>query len=138
MVGIEPAPFAAMLLADMGAEVIRGDRLNAGGKDARGTRLEPRFDVLARGRRSLAIDLEKPGAAEVVLELAAQADALIEGFRPGVMERMGLGPGEPPAAESRSGVRTGRRFKAAVRRTEFSRPVIPSVKVEHDLGRNAF
>lgn len=112
MVGIEPAPFAAMLVADMGAEVIRVDRLNAGGKDARGTRLEPRFDVLARGRRSLAIDLEKPGAAEVVLELAAQADALIEGFRPGVMERMGLSPREPPAAESRSGVRTHDRVGA--------------------------
>lgn len=92
MVGIGPGPFAAMLLADMGAEVIRVDRLNVGAKDTRGVPVEPRFDVLARGRRSLAIDLRKPGAAEIVLELIAHADALIEGFRPGVMERLGLGP----------------------------------------------
>jgi alpha-methylacyl-CoA racemase len=87
-----PGPFAAMLLADMGAEVIRVDRLNTVGKDTRGLPMEPRFDVLARGRRSLAVDLRKPGAAEIVLQLAVHADVLIEGFRPGVMERLGLGP----------------------------------------------
>jgi len=92
MVGIGPGPFAAMLLADMGAEVIRIDRPQEAGKGARGVPMEPRFDVLARGRRSLAIDLRKPGAAEIVLALMAQADAVIEGFRPGVMERLGLAP----------------------------------------------
>ncbi|MBK4738715.1 CaiB/BaiF CoA transferase family protein [Noviherbaspirillum pedocola] len=88
MVGLGPAPFCAMLLADMGAEVIRIDRPRKGfsGQD------EARFEILARGRRSLALDLKKPGAAEAVLDLVEQADALIEGFRPGVMERLGLGP----------------------------------------------
>jgi alpha-methylacyl-CoA racemase len=78
-----------MMLADMGAEVIRIDRKKAGGDaDAQGNR----FDILARGRRSLAIDLKQPGAAETVLQLIDKADILIEGFRPGVMERLGLGP----------------------------------------------
>ena len=88
MVGLGPAPFCAMLLADQGAEVIRIDRLGAIG--ALG--LAPRFDVAARGRRSLAIDLRRPGATEAVLCLVERADALIEGFRPGVMERLGLAP----------------------------------------------
>jgi alpha-methylacyl-CoA racemase len=89
MAGIGPCPFAAMMLADMGAEVIR---IQA--KDARSAipLLNTRFDVLARGRRSIAIDLKKPGAAEVVLQLIDKADAVVEGFRPGVMERLGLGP----------------------------------------------
>lgn len=87
MVGLGPAPFCAMMLADMGAEVIRIDRrAGAGGKD------DARFDVTARGRRSLGIDLKKPGGADTVLRLIDQADILIEGFRPGVMERLGLGP----------------------------------------------
>ncbi len=89
MVGIGPAPFCAMLLADMGAEVIRIDR--SGSFDASGV-AGSRFDVLSRSRKSLCIDLKKPGAREVMLELISQADGLIEGFRPGVMERMGLGP----------------------------------------------
>ncbi|WP_447791876.1 CaiB/BaiF CoA transferase family protein [Pseudomonas farris] len=89
MVGIGPAPFCAMLLADMGAEVIR--------VQAKGVRqaiplLNTKYDVLARGRRSMAIDLKKPGGREAVLKLVTKADALIEGFRPGVMERLGLGP----------------------------------------------
>ncbi|WP_295638872.1 CaiB/BaiF CoA-transferase family protein [uncultured Methylibium sp.] len=88
MVGLGPAPFCAMLLADMGAEVIRIDRPGAGG--ALG--LDPRFDLAARGRRSLALDLRKPGAVEAVLRLVERADALVEGYRPGVMERLGLGP----------------------------------------------
>ena len=87
MVGLGPAPFCAMMLADMGAEVIRIDRRGAGGKDD-----DARFDVMARGRRSLGIDLKQPGGAETVLGLIARADVLIEGFRPGVMERLGLGP----------------------------------------------
>lgn len=96
MVGLGPAPFCAMLFADMGAEVIRIDRREAL-RDA--TRPAPRHDVLARGRRSLGIDLKKPGASAVVLDLIAQADVLIEGFRPGVMERLGLGP-EPCLARN--------------------------------------
>ncbi|MDO8777654.1 MAG: CaiB/BaiF CoA-transferase family protein [Burkholderiaceae bacterium] len=92
MVGIGPAPFCAMMLADMGAEVIRIDRPKApGGSGEAGFPGTP-FDVTARGRRSLAINLKKPGAAEVILHLIDKADVLIEGFRPGVMERLGLGP----------------------------------------------
>jgi alpha-methylacyl-CoA racemase len=88
MVGLGPAPFCGMLLADMGAEVIRIDRRR------RGDAGNASADVLARGRKSLAIDLKKPGATETVLLLIEQADVLIEGFRPGVMERLGLGPDE--------------------------------------------
>ncbi|WP_150305195.1 CaiB/BaiF CoA transferase family protein [Pseudomonas saliphila] len=89
IVGLGAAPFCAMMLADMGAQVIRIDR-PGGGEIMK--LVEPRFDVMARGRRSVAIDLKKPGATEAVLDLVAQADILLEGFRPGVMERMGLGP----------------------------------------------
>ena len=85
MVGVGPGPFAAMWLADMGAEVIRIGRPGARWNQTRG-------DILNRGRRALAIDLKRPGAAAVVLRLMDRADALIEGFRPGVMERLGLGP----------------------------------------------
>ncbi|MBL8835606.1 MAG: CoA transferase [Alphaproteobacteria bacterium] len=85
MVGVGPCPFAAMWLADMGAEVIRIDRPGQRWNQTRG-------DILNRGRRSLAVDLKQPGAAELVLRLVAGADMLIEGFRPGVMERLGLGP----------------------------------------------
>lgn len=88
MVGLGPAPFCAMLMADLGAQVTRVDR--PGGAGALG--LETRFDVAARGRRSLAIDLRRAGAAEVVLRGIEQADVLLEGYRPGVMERLGLGP----------------------------------------------
>ena len=88
MAGLGPGPFCAMLLADMGAEVIR---IQSKGKP-QGLLLNTPFDVLARGRRSLAIDLKMPGAKDVMLDLIGQADALIEGFRPGVMERLGLGP----------------------------------------------
>jgi len=87
MAGIGPAPFAAMLLADMGAEVIRIERPRT---DPAGT--ERRFDVLARGRRTLALDLHKNASIKAVLKLVEFADAVIEGFRPGVMERLGLGP----------------------------------------------
>jgi alpha-methylacyl-CoA racemase len=89
MAGLGPGPFCAMLLSDMGAEVIRVQQ-----KGARSGLpvVNTKFDVLARGRRSMAIDLKKPGAREAVLALIAKADALIEGFRPGVMERLGLGP----------------------------------------------
>ncbi len=87
MVGIGPAPFCAMMLADLGAEVIRIDRPRP---DA--SARQARFDVTARGRRSVSIDMRKPGAVDTVLALVEQADILLEGFRPGVMERMGLGP----------------------------------------------
>ena len=92
MAGIGPAPFAATLLADMGAEVIRVDRREAADLGLPGR--EPKFDVLHRGRRSLALDVKAEAGRAVVKQLAAKADALIEGFRPGVMERLGLGPEE--------------------------------------------
>jgi alpha-methylacyl-CoA racemase len=92
MVGLGPCPFAAMMLADMGAEVIRIDRKTKPGADNPFPMLGTKFDVMARGRRSLALDLKHPAAREVVLKLVEQADILIEGFRPGVMERLGLGP----------------------------------------------
>ncbi|HDR8982685.1 CaiB/BaiF CoA-transferase family protein [Burkholderia vietnamiensis] len=91
MAGLGPGPFAAMMLADMGAEVIR---VQAKGAKSTMSVLNTRFDVLARGRRSMAIDLKKPEGREAVLQLIARADALIEGFRPGVMERLGLAPAD--------------------------------------------
>ena len=87
--GIGPAPMCAMLLSDMGAEVLRLDRA----EDADlGVPTDARFNLLGRGRRSVAIDLKKPEGTEAALKLIEQADALIEGFRPGVMERLGLSP----------------------------------------------
>jgi alpha-methylacyl-CoA racemase len=86
MVGLGPGPLCAMLLADMGAEVIRIDR--PGGNLFSGSKA----DLLGRNRRSLALDLKHPDGVDAVLRLVEQADALIEGFRPGVMERLGLGP----------------------------------------------
>ena len=83
--GIGPGPFAAMLLSDLGAEVIRIDRRSAAGGGSRG-------DAMHRGRRSLAVDLKHPEGVETLLRLTAGADALLEGFRPGVMERLGIGP----------------------------------------------
>ena len=84
--GIGPGPFCGMMLADMGAEVLRIDRADRVG--------EPGIngDLLARGRRSVGVDLKSPAGVEVVLRLLEKADALFEGFRPGVMERLGLGP----------------------------------------------
>jgi len=86
---VGPGPFAAMLLADLGAEVLRVDRVEAA---AGGGWADPTYDFLARGRRSVAADLKHPDGVETVLRLAERADALLEGFRPGVMERLGLGP----------------------------------------------
>lgn len=83
--GIGPGPFCAMMLADMGAEVLRVDRKNH-------PSLAGRYDVAGRGRRSVAVDLKKPEGVATVLRLVEQADALLEGYRPGVMERLGLGP----------------------------------------------
>ena len=89
--GIGPGPYCGMLLADMGADVIRVDRAQAvqGGDPAR-----PPADLLARGRRSVGVDLKNPEGVEVVLKLVERADALFEGFRPGVAERLGVGPEE--------------------------------------------
>ncbi len=86
---IGPGPFAGMLLADMGADVLLVDR--AAEADL-GLKRERWNDVMMRGRRSVTLDLKSPQGAEAALELVARADALIEGFRPGVMERLGLGP----------------------------------------------
>ncbi|MGH8920320.1 MAG: CoA transferase, partial [Actinomycetes bacterium] len=88
LAGIGPGPFAGMMLADMGADVIRVDRAQAVRDD--GSR--PATDVLARGRRSIGVDLKHPDGRDAVLRLVESADALIEGFRPGVTERLGLGP----------------------------------------------
>jgi len=92
MVGLGPAPFCAMMLSDMGAEVIRIAQKRKPGSAAHFAFANPKHDVLARGRRSLALDLKQPEGQRVALRLIAQADALIEGFRPGVMERLGLSP----------------------------------------------
>jgi alpha-methylacyl-CoA racemase len=92
MVGIGPCPFAAMMLADMGAEVIRIDRKAKPGEDNPYPVLGTRHDVMARGRRSLAVDLKSAAGRQTVLQLVDRADVLLEGFRPGVMERLGLGP----------------------------------------------
>lgn len=90
LAGIGPAPFCGMLLADLGATVLRVDRP---GHTNPGNPLPPRLDILNRGRSSVAIDLKHPQAAALVLDLVAGADVLIEGFRPGVVERLGIGPG---------------------------------------------
>ncbi len=87
--GIGPGPFAAMLLSDMGAEVIRVERSQAVRVPAPDS---PGADILQRGRRNVAIDLKNPEGVETLLTLVESADALIEGFRPGVMERLGVGP----------------------------------------------
>ena len=89
MAAIGPVPFCGMVLADMGAELIRIDRI--GGSDL-GLPTDARFDCLGRGKRSIALDLKNPDGLAVVRRLAENAEALIEGFRPGTMERLGLGP----------------------------------------------
>jgi alpha-methylacyl-CoA racemase len=89
--GIGPGPFAAMLFADMGAEVVRVERRGISRRPLSLLNAGP-FDVLNRGRRAVAIDLKRPAGVQAALRLVEQADALIEGFRPGVMERLGLGP----------------------------------------------
>ena len=89
LAGIGPAPYACMLLADAGAEVLRLERAPAGGVP---TTDAPYWDLLNRSRRSVGIDLKRPEAVGLVLDLVAQADVLVEGFRPGVAERLGVGP----------------------------------------------
>src|SRR5438105_3942775 len=89
LAGIGPGPFAGMLLSDMGADIVRVDRaqqVNPAAFD------KPNLEPLYRGRRSIGVDLKNPEGVELVLRLVEQADALIEGYRPGVTERLGLGP----------------------------------------------
>ena len=89
LAGLGPAPFAGMMLADAGADIIRIDR------SARATyppNTEPHVDLMNRGRRSVAVDLKHPDGVGLVLRLVEQADGLMEGFRPGVAERLGMGP----------------------------------------------
>src|SRR5215212_1296818 len=87
LAGIGPGPFACMTLADMGADVIRIDRPISGGPPP-----APAVDILNRGKRSVVLDLKRPEAVEAVLTLASRADVLVEGYRPGVAERLGVGP----------------------------------------------
>jgi alpha-methylacyl-CoA racemase len=83
-----PGPFCAMMLSDFGAEVIRVDRVGTVDEG----NVQASADVLSRGRRSVAVDLKRPAGADLVLRMVEHADVLIEGYRPGVMERLGLGP----------------------------------------------
>jgi alpha-methylacyl-CoA racemase len=98
LAGIGPGPFASMLLADMGADVLRIDRAGAVRPDSTDSRTG---DALARSRRSVGVDLKHPEGVATVLRLVEQADALVEGFRPGVMERLGLGPDDCMARNPR-------------------------------------
>lgn len=95
LAGIGPGPFCGMMLADMGAEVIRVERIAAA------QAAEAPKDVLTRNRRSIAVDLKNPKGVETVLRLVEGADGLIEGFRPGVTERLGLGPEQCQARNPR-------------------------------------
>jgi alpha-methylacyl-CoA racemase len=93
--GVGPTPFCAMLLSDLGADVIRMDR--PPGYDG-GAPIDARFNLLNRGRRSAVVDLKNPAAVQAVLKLVGEADILLEGFRPGVAEKLGLGPDQCLAA----------------------------------------
>lgn len=90
IVGIGPCPFAAMMLADMGAEILRVDRV--GGATGFVSFPDPSADFLARGRASIGVNLKHPEGVALLLRLLEDCDALLEGFRPGVMERLGVGP----------------------------------------------
>jgi alpha-methylacyl-CoA racemase len=89
LAGIGPAPFAGMMLADAGADIIRIDRSD---RASYPPHQDPHVDLLNRGRRSVAVDLKHPEGVALVLQLADRADGLMEGFRPGVAERLGIGP----------------------------------------------
>ncbi|MEU0219891.1 CaiB/BaiF CoA-transferase family protein [Streptomyces sp. NPDC006265] len=96
LAGIGPGPFAAMLLADLGADVVRVDR--PGGP---GLAIDPAYDVTNRNKRSVVVDLKDPDGPDQVLDLVARADVLVEGYRPGVAERLGVGPGDCHARNPR-------------------------------------
>ena len=96
MAGLGPAPFAGMVLADLGATVVRVDRVGVPAVP-----LPPREDLQGRGKRSIAVDLKRPEGGALVRTLVARADVLIEGFRPGVAERLGIGPAECHAVNPR-------------------------------------
>ncbi|MGW4885774.1 CaiB/BaiF CoA transferase family protein [Streptomyces murinus] len=96
LAGIGPGPFAAMLLADLGADVVRVDR--PGGP---GLGVDPAHDITNRNKRSVVVDLKSPDGAARVLDLAERADILIEGYRPGVAERLGVGPADCHARNPR-------------------------------------
>lgn len=98
LASIGPGPMCAMLLADLGADVVRVDRTEPSGL---GVALERRFDVSGRSRRSIALDLKQPAGRDTALRLVERADLLIEGFRPGVAERLGLGPADCHARNPR-------------------------------------
>ncbi len=98
LASIGPGPMCGMLLSDLGADVVRIDRLEPSGL---GVPMERRFDVHARGRRSIALDLKRAAGRDAALRLIDGADALIEGYRPGVAERLGLGPGDCMARNPR-------------------------------------
>ena len=87
MAGIGPAPFCGMILADMGAEVISVERITAAGRGSSS-------DIASRGKKSIAVDIRKPEGQDIIKKLVESADVLIEGFRPGVMEKNNLGPDE--------------------------------------------
>ena len=91
MAGVGPTQLTGMLLADMGAEIVRVERLT---KVELGVSMPVKYKLMNRSRRSIAVDLKQPQGRDIVLDLCAGADALFEGFRPGVMERLGLGPDE--------------------------------------------
>lgn len=98
LASIGPGPMCGMLLSDLGADVVRVDRLQPSGL---GLNLQRRFDINGRGRRSVALDLKSPAARDAVLRLLDSADVLIEGFRPGVTESLGLGPADCHARNPR-------------------------------------
>src|SRR6202049_3586817 len=87
LAGIGPAAMCAMVLSDMGSDVLRIDRVADAGL---GIAMDTKYSLLNRGRRSVALDLKRPEAIEAVMKLVEKADGLIEGFRPGVTERLGL------------------------------------------------